>query len=189
MSLLVDLFCAEREPLIKSLLDSLGNEALSTVTGVFLFALVYLVGASVARVANDFFNDDDLGLGISEDLIRSAVYCNPSDTWLIPPGAVLTDTNGNTIDSKSLCAGDPDKRENIVRQAFSVQEAWLLTSSAVPTDSPIFTNSSWFCAEWPGMVSSLPCSACSVLSQNIDHGVGWDWYRSPTSFFSSRSVP
>jgi hypothetical protein len=134
MFLLVDLFCPEREQLIGCLLKRLADKATATATGVLLFALAYLVGASVARVAGDFFNDDDLHLHITEDLIRSEVYCRPNDPWLLQRGTALTDEAGHVMDSGRMCPkDDPGSWINNARQTFAVQEgSLLLTGSEGP---------------------------------------------------------
>ena len=132
--LLIDLFCPERERLLKSLIDRLADKATSTAAGVFLFALAYLMGASVARVADDFFNDDDLGPPISEDDIRTEVYCDPTQPWLVPYSAVLIDKDGKRIDSNNLCPGDREARKNNVQHTYAVQEASLLLTSSGNTD-------------------------------------------------------
>src|SRR5579864_6367060 len=134
MLLLVDLFCPEREALIDSVLKRMGDKTTSTAAGVVLFALAYLVGASVARVADDFFNDDDLGIKISEDDIRAEVYCSlrdpkDPDRWLVQNGAALTDSDLHSIDSKTLCA-DPNGWKNNVQQTYWVQEASLLLTGS-----------------------------------------------------------
>jgi len=127
MFLLVDLFCPEREQLIGGLLKRLADKATATGTGVLLFALAYLVGASVARVADDFFNDDDLHLHVTEDLIRSEVYCDPNDPWLLQRGTALIDEAGHVIDGGHMCPkDDPGSWINNVRQTFAVQEGSLL---------------------------------------------------------------
>ena len=133
--LLVDLFCPERERLIKTVLERLADKATATLASAALFALAYLLGASTARVADDFFNDDDLNIGVSEDNIRTAVYCeqNDDDRWLLQNGAALIDKDGAGTDSKTLCA-DRNTWDNKVRQTSAVQEASLLLTSTGNTD-------------------------------------------------------
>jgi hypothetical protein len=92
MLLLVDLFCPEREQLNHRLLELLNNTALAAAAGTVALSLAYFVGASVGRVADDFSNDDDLHLPVTEDAIRTSVYCAPSQPWLIHTGARLAAT-------------------------------------------------------------------------------------------------
>jgi hypothetical protein len=95
--LVIHLFFPEIEtPLAKALswMDKKleGFSALWPVAAVVLFAIAYTLGSAVTRVAEDFFNDDDLYLsdtylhsathlhlllrvGVSEDRILAKVYC------------------------------------------------------------------------------------------------------------------
>src|SRR5260221_13380144 len=125
MALLVDLFYPAKERPLGDLLpklDGLNSNTVSAIGGVFLFAMAYLVGSSVTRVAEDFFNDDDLAIKVTEDGIRSAVYCKPSEPWLMQTGVVLTNENGVRLDGATLCAEPADDR---VKQAFGAAESAL----------------------------------------------------------------
>jgi hypothetical protein len=151
-------------------LKRLGDKSTSTIAGVVLFSLAYLVGASVARVADDFFNDDDLGIKISEDDIRAAVYCSTldpkdPDRWLVQNGVRLIDRDIHSIDSKTLCA-DPNTWKNNVRQTYSVQEASLLLNSAGNTDRLRYLHQQHVVLRgvaFDGLISTLLClfGACT----------------------------
>ena len=149
MFLLIDLFCPEKEHLFKQLLELLDRKAVATVAGAVAVSLAYVVGASVGRVATDFFNDDDLLIDVTEDAIRTSVYCDSSNPWLIQTGAKLSIDNEHTTGSAtpctttavstataavSQCRADREARDNRVRQTFAVQEASLLLTSAGNTD-------------------------------------------------------
>ena len=53
-----------------------GGKVPLAVTGVFLFAMAYFVGAAVGRVSGDLFDDGDLSWLPTENKIRSDVYCH-----------------------------------------------------------------------------------------------------------------
>jgi len=149
MFLLVDLFCPEKEHLFKQLLELLDRKAVATVAGALAVSLAYVVGASVGRVATDFFNDDDLQIDVTEDAIRTSVYCDSSNPWLIQTGAKLTIDNqqrtgtatpcttiANSTATAAVneCRADREACDNRVRQTFAVQEASLLVTGAGNTD-------------------------------------------------------
>ena len=149
MFLLVDLFCPEKEHLFKQLLELLDRKAVATLAGAVAVSLAYLVGASVGRVATDFFNDDDLRIDVTEDAIRTSVYCDSSNPWLIQTGAKLsidnqpstgtatpctTIANSTATAAVNHCQTDREACDNRVRQTFAVQEASLLLTSAGNTD-------------------------------------------------------
>jgi hypothetical protein len=132
MVLLIDLFCPAASNFLRTtktepsdgLLSRLDGKTLSYIAGIFFFAITYLVGSAMTRVAEDFFNDDDLAIKVTEDGIRTSVYCRSSDDWLIERGGVLTD-------GETLCSGDA---ENRVAQTFAVQEGALFLAGLDKTD-------------------------------------------------------
>jgi hypothetical protein len=131
IALLVDLFSPTKEQLLSGLLDKLKDQTVAAVAGALLFAMAYLVGSSVARLGEDFFNDEDLRTKFTEDAIRTSVYCKPSDSWLIQTGVELSDKSGMHLDAASMCFGDVD---NNVRQAFSVEESFLMLAGPDKTE-------------------------------------------------------
>ncbi|HEY6768591.1 MAG TPA: hypothetical protein VI386_27850 [Candidatus Sulfotelmatobacter sp.] len=132
IALLVDLFSPTKEQLLNVLLDKLKDQSVAAVAGALLFAMAYLVGSSVARLGEDFFNDEDLRTKFTEDEIRTSVYCRPTEPWLIDPGISLTGRNGVQITAANICTGDMN---NNVSQAFSVQESSLLLAGPDKTES------------------------------------------------------
>jgi len=63
--------------------------------GVLLFAVAYTMGSAVSRIAQDFFNDDDLfvhvhrylfRMGMTENRILTSVYCKKDDSALLLAG-------------------------------------------------------------------------------------------------------
>src|SRR5215467_15785940 len=62
-----------------------GDKVPFAVTGVFLFATAYFVGAAVERVSGDFF-DDELGAWFpAEHNIRTEVYCHAGKPYVEGP--------------------------------------------------------------------------------------------------------
>src|SRR5579863_554440 len=70
----VDLFFAAIIPEMARLLSLLKQEVQRAVAGVVVLAVAYLLGATVSRVAEDLFNDGELTVRLTEDMIRTRVY-------------------------------------------------------------------------------------------------------------------
>lgn len=80
------------------------------LAGVLLFAIIYPVGSAVSRIAQDFFDDDDLYvpvyghrllMGVTESSIRAEVYCLKQD--LIPQNLIDSLGEGDEPFSKKEC--------------------------------------------------------------------------------------
>lgn len=132
MFLIVDIFCPSKEALINGFIPKLDNQTIAAVAGLVLFALAYLVGSAVVRISEDFFNDDDLSIHITENEIRTDVYCQPSDQWLVRTGV---ETRERTADLLNPCPKDAsnirtDETNNRVAQTFAVQESSIWISDA-----------------------------------------------------------
>ncbi len=104
------------------------------VAAVLAVALAYTVGAAVLRLAQDFYNDDDLGLPFPpEDSIRASVYCdNPDSPWLFDTGFALSGDWAN-VTIKTLCelrtkgtAKERDAVRERIQQIFHLEETSLL---------------------------------------------------------------
>ena len=137
--LLVYLFSSEKDEChVGYLLSRAQSQKWATIAGVLLFALAYLLGSSVARLAEDLSNDDDLIIFPTEDSIREAVYCVPDDDAVVKAGTALvesgfTNTPGQPKDRSDPCSLGDDDRATKVRQVFSVQEASLLLADGDKT--------------------------------------------------------
>jgi hypothetical protein len=166
MLLVVDLFSPAKEQLLDTLLDTIKNQTVAAVAGALLFAMAYLVGSSVARLAEDFFNDEDLHTKFTEDEIRTAVYCKPTDPWLIQRGITLVDDNGGQIPAAQICSGDS---ENNVRQAFAVQESALMVAGPDKTDKLRYLHQQIVVlrgAALDGLITTLLC----LFAYAVMHG-------------------
>lgn len=98
VALLIHLLFFEGENRLGRMLDWIKNHEQQAAASVVLFAVTYTLGSAVSRIANDFFNDDDLylqadgrlfRLGVTEDRIIASVYCDSNDNNL------LADATGN----------------------------------------------------------------------------------------------
>ncbi|HXM66150.1 MAG TPA: hypothetical protein VN911_05415 [Candidatus Acidoferrum sp.] len=82
--LILHLFFSENESSVQALVDWVNKLSQPAVAGVLLFAVTYSLGSAVSRIAQDFFDDDDLHVGfggysiqvgVTETSIRTDVYC------------------------------------------------------------------------------------------------------------------
>jgi hypothetical protein len=102
--LVVHLFFLGGEGSIKVLLRWVRRLNQPAVVSVVLFAMTYSLGSAVSRIAQDFFNDDDLNLqfpshppllirvGVTEYRILASVYCQnaaPVRPQPVPPWRIL----------------------------------------------------------------------------------------------------
>src|SRR5713226_4437946 len=89
--LVIPLFSADNRNRFGSLLewakseDWIDEKSRSALAGVLLFAMAYTLGSAVSRLAQDFFDDDDLHfrvsnylfrVGVTESSIRTDVSCH-----------------------------------------------------------------------------------------------------------------
>jgi hypothetical protein len=88
--LVIHLFFSEGENHVKHALDWVNHHQAQIPAGILLFAMTYTLGSAVSRIAQDFFNDDDIYIEfagkpyghllrwpVTEDRIRAHVYCDP----------------------------------------------------------------------------------------------------------------
>ncbi len=92
VALLIHLLFFEGENRLGGILDWIKDHEQQAAASVVLFAITYTLGSAVSRIANDFFNDDDLYLqvdgrlfrmGMTEDRIIASVYCDSNDSNLL----------------------------------------------------------------------------------------------------------
>ncbi len=116
--LVLHLFFSRNESSIRSLLDWVNKQNQPAVAGVLLFAMTYSLGSAVSRIAQDFFDDDDLHIrvsdyllrvGVTESSIRSNVYCEISQLLkALPKTSESAGAGANTGQSKASVQGrDP----------------------------------------------------------------------------------
>jgi hypothetical protein len=115
--LVVHLFFSEGENRIKDGLQWVKDQGAQAAAGVLLFAMTYTLGSAVSRIAQDFFNDDDLyyqvgghllRIGVTEDHILTRLYCDTSDDSKLlraePGDPALAEAIKNFRTQKALCA-------------------------------------------------------------------------------------
>jgi hypothetical protein len=95
--LVVHLFFSDGENRIKPALDWVNKHQAQVPAGILLFAMTYTLGSAMTRIAQDFFNDDDIHIPVgrredghllrwpvTEDRIRAHVYCDDDRQDLLP---------------------------------------------------------------------------------------------------------
>jgi hypothetical protein len=105
--LVVHLFFFEGENRLGAALNWVKTQQMPAVAGILLFAAAYTLGSAVSRLAQDFFNDDDLYLpvgqrlirmGVTENRILTSVYCKRDANALLLAGT------GNPALKEKICA-------------------------------------------------------------------------------------
>lgn len=93
--LIVHLFFLDGENSIEILFRWIRKLNQPAVVSVLLFAAAYTLGSAVSRIAQDFFNDNDLHLelgghlfrdGVTENRVLTSVYCDANKGNLLPAG-------------------------------------------------------------------------------------------------------
>jgi hypothetical protein len=106
------------------------------VVGLLSVAMVYTLGASISRLAQDFFNDDDLALHIpTEDQIRASVYCEHPELRLAKIGVSVLDNSDPCPNMRQGFRRFFGKEDSFTTdwadQVFSLQETALLLQGEV----------------------------------------------------------
>src|SRR5579864_6521241 len=70
----LDLFFSTIIPDLTHLVSLVRQEIQRAVAGVVVLAMTFLIGAAVSRSAVDFFNDLEIRVMPTDDLIRAVVY-------------------------------------------------------------------------------------------------------------------
>lgn len=115
-----------------------GDQVRSTVVAVLVAASGYCLGAAVARLGQDFFDDDDLPILATEDHIRVSVYCDELQSGLVQ-AAVPFQENSQHYSSITpdwfigVCQADGSTARDRVRQIFQIQESTLLLAGTDKT--------------------------------------------------------
>jgi len=138
------------------------------VAGVLLTALAYMIGAGVGRVAEDFFNDDDLRMGrlrlVTEDHIRESVYCSLDGTGLVDPAV------------PQLCQVNLRyKIRDRIRQIFLLEESTLLLAGGDKTDRLRREHQRIMVLRGAALDGVLTCVLC-LLGWNLAQQ-GWGLWR------------
>jgi hypothetical protein len=160
--LLIHLFFSSNVSRVKSLLHWVVKQNQPAVAGVLLFAMTYALGSVVSRIAQDFFDDDDLHIhvlnhlyrvGVTESSIRTDVYCGTLKREPTPKAGDPASGKPNPPENPDCrFAGtwivptrDPETYQRITaewindqqdsaRYIFAVHEAALLLKGTDPTE-------------------------------------------------------
>jgi len=120
--LVIHLFFFRGERSIVALLRWVRKQNQPAVAGVLLFAMTYSLGSAISRIAQDFFNDDDLHLqfptdpplllrmGVNEERILTSVYCQNTDLLYVAGGS-RGSTDGEASIGPTDTGTDPLTRE------------------------------------------------------------------------------
>ena len=136
--LLIHLFIFNGECRFEKILDWVKQQNQAAAAGVLLFAITYTLGSAVSRIAEDFFNDDDLHIllngrivstGITEDRLVIKVYCQNKN--LLPQGREsFIDTDRWMCEKAAstfpLDLDNGEKHQKHAVDIFHVQESALL---------------------------------------------------------------
>lgn len=160
--LVIHLFFFEGENRLQGILDWIQTKNLQAVAAVLLFSITYTLGSAIERVAQDFFNDDDLHIPgtfrmtITEDRIIASVFCE-SDANLVQLSspthpAVADGLKALQWETRNCCnndekpkhetpsaTGEPKKPAFRAHRFQSCPEASTGTESAVESDMPEIT--------------------------------------------------
>ena len=115
--LVLHLFFSDNESSLKKLLDRVKEQQQPALAGVLLFAMAFPLGSVVSRIAQDFFDDDDLHIqvfhhllrvGVTESSIRTDVFCKTFK----PDPAASTSSNPPAENPEQLNVNDPKSEED-----------------------------------------------------------------------------
>ena len=158
--LIVHLFFFEGENRLPDLLKWVQAQQQPAVAGVLLFAMTYTLGSAVSRIAQDFFNDDDLyfqvhhrmfRMGVTENRILTAAYCRREENDLLLPGT------GNPALHKKIVTFQCQKMNSCMNddKALAHGEKKIRAGKEKEDTSPWTTNDlcsqtlSWFVGRGP----------------------------------------
>jgi len=152
--LIIHLFFLPGEEAITRVLDWVAGKQLQVVAGVLLFAMTFTLGSAVSRMAQDFFNDDDLNvpqvlrMAMTEDRMVANVYCSMDKGDLLRAGE-----------------GNPALKVKIAR--FQC----LRTNCCVP-ERNTQSASEGATVQGPSAPSAQKSDCCSGKDQNAEGGSG-----------------
>lgn len=121
--LLVNLFFFEGDNNLRGWLKQqtwTSTQGLAAALGVVLFAMAFTLGSAISRIAQDFFNDDDLGIPhifrmtMTEDRIIASVYCEADENLVLQPAvaspSLAIDLNAFHSQKSNCCEKDEHQR-------------------------------------------------------------------------------
>jgi hypothetical protein len=162
--LAIDLFFSTNVSRVRSLLHWVVQQKQPAVAGVLLFAMTYALGSVVSRIAQDFFDDDDLHIhafhrlfrvGVTESSIRTNVFCNAFKNTETPNPSEPSTKNGEQPGKTNTVRNDPTTEKHKTFQENNPKceytGRWIIRTRHPQTDDPIIvdkTNPQRITAEW-----------------------------------------
>jgi hypothetical protein len=161
--LAIDLFFSTNVSRVRSLLHWVVQQKQPAVAGVLLFAMTYALGSVVSRIAQDFFDDDDLHIhafhrlfrvGVTESSIRTNVFCNAFKDPESPKPSEPSVEKGELRKTNSGL-NDPTAEKHKTFQENNPKceytGRWIIRTRHLQTDDPIIVdkiNPQRITAEW-----------------------------------------
>jgi len=161
--LVIHLFFSDNELRIGKVLDWVGKQNQPAVAGVLLFAMAYSLGSAVSRIAQDFFNDDDLHFRVSHYLFRVGVT----------ESSIRTDVSCHTLPRGTATPkpGDPVAEK---REAFKANNPdctytgrWIIRETIDPATNQQIT-AKWISEQEDGAEEIFRFQEATVLLQGTD---------------------
>lgn len=136
--LVLHFFFSNNESSVGTFFEWVGKQNQPAVAGVLLFAVAYSLGSAVSRIAQDFFDDDDLHvqvsqyllqMGVTETSIRTDVYCRTLQRGVVPdkPGESSSGKRQHFRENDSNC-------EYTGRWIVSKTHDWISNQQTLATD-------------------------------------------------------
>ncbi|MGO8796075.1 MAG: hypothetical protein ACLQLC_14725 [Candidatus Sulfotelmatobacter sp.] len=168
--LVIHLFFSNDEHNLKKLMDWVKAQQQPALAGVLLFAMTYALGSAVSRIAQDFYDDDDLHvhifhrlfrIGVTESSVRTLVFCSTLHETEAPGDlAKVKPEPPKTMEAKPADAST-GKQDSLERQSPDCKFAGMWT---IPTYDP-YTNQR---ITFTDPVSHQPISAAAWINNQED---------------------
>jgi hypothetical protein len=137
--LIIDLFFLDKEQSLREKLKSAVQDFQPAVLGVLLFGVVFFLGSAVSRIAQDFFNDDDIwvqlrlpGHLVTEDNIRVDAYCNSSAEGVVALSLLKAPVTKEQVEG--FCNEYRVKLSGVAGPRLDIQDLFHIQESAVLLD-------------------------------------------------------
>jgi hypothetical protein len=161
--LVIHLFFSNTELRLGKLLEWVGKQNQPALAGVLLFALAYSLGSAVSRIAQDFFDDDDIHFRISNYLFRVGVT----------ESSIRTDVSCHTFQrgNDTPKPGDPiaPKRETFKNNNPDCiyTGRWIIRQTVDPATNQQIT-AQWISEQEDGAEEIFRFQEAAVLLQGTD---------------------
>jgi len=187
--LVIHLFFSTTVSRVSSLLHWVAKQKQPAVAGVLLFAMTYSLGSVVSRIAQDFFDDDDLHIhafhrlfrvGVTESSIRTNVFCNAFKGTKTPKPSEQPEGEAGQTRKTNAVPSDPtaDKHQKFQENDPKCEYTgrWVIRTVQPFTHDPIIvdkTNPQRITAEWINQQEDLAVGIfleheAAVLLQGTD---------------------